>query len=184
MDAHRDALAERWGAETPEQVVHLLAMHGMDEGEALYRPEWYNSGRGLAPPLGHWGRVWGGSSSQRRAFRGFLQMEQRCLGQLLRPRPRPPDFPGAFFVPGSSAGTSPRTGVRGAAGAAFGKERSDAQGARSARPERPRPVAVSQARASHPPRAPASGSAPQRRSKGGAGSPEQWYTVQGRWLMK
>ena len=23
----------------PEQVVHLLAMHGMDEGEALYRPE-------------------------------------------------------------------------------------------------------------------------------------------------
>ena len=39
MDAHRDALAERWGAETPEQVVRLLAMHGMDEGEALYRPE-------------------------------------------------------------------------------------------------------------------------------------------------
>lgn len=39
MDAHRDALAERWGAETPEQVVHLLAMHGMDEGEALHRPE-------------------------------------------------------------------------------------------------------------------------------------------------
>lgn len=39
MDAHRDALVERWGAETPEQVVHLLAMHGMDEGEALYRPE-------------------------------------------------------------------------------------------------------------------------------------------------
>ena len=39
MDAHRDALAERWGAETPEQIVHLLVMHGMDEGEALHRPE-------------------------------------------------------------------------------------------------------------------------------------------------
>lgn len=39
MEAHRDALAERWGAETPEQIVHLLVMHGMDEGEALYRPE-------------------------------------------------------------------------------------------------------------------------------------------------
>ena len=38
-------------------------------------------------------------------------------------------FPGAFFVPGSSAGTLARAGVRGAAGAAFGKERSDAQGA-------------------------------------------------------
>ncbi len=25
---------------------------------------------------------------------------------------------------------------------------------------------------------------PQRRSKGGAGFPEQWYTVQGRWLIK
>lgn len=23
----------------PEQVVHLLAMHGMDEGEALHNPE-------------------------------------------------------------------------------------------------------------------------------------------------
>lgn len=39
MEAHRDALAERWGAETPEQIVHLLAMHGMDEGEALHSPE-------------------------------------------------------------------------------------------------------------------------------------------------
>lgn len=69
-------------------------------------------------------------------------------------------------MPDSSVGTLARTGVRGAAGAVFGKERSDAQGARSARPERPRPVAVSQARASHPPRAPASGSAPSGVAKG------------------
>lgn len=36
MDAHRDALADRWRAETPEQIVHLLTMHGMDETDSLF----------------------------------------------------------------------------------------------------------------------------------------------------
>lgn len=72
---------------------------------------------------------------RRKACQGFQQLELRYLGQLFRLRSWPPDFPGGFFVTGSSAGTLARTGVRGAAGAAFGKERSDAQGARSARPK-------------------------------------------------
>lgn len=39
MDAHHEALAEKWGAKTPEEIVHLLAMHGMDEGKILYCAE-------------------------------------------------------------------------------------------------------------------------------------------------
>lgn len=36
IDFHREELAERWRAETPEQVVHLLTMHGMDETDSLF----------------------------------------------------------------------------------------------------------------------------------------------------
>ena len=39
IDFNREALAERWGAETPEQVVRLLTMHGKDESESLFPTE-------------------------------------------------------------------------------------------------------------------------------------------------
>lgn len=31
-----EKLVDRWRAETPEQVVHLLTMHGMDETDSLF----------------------------------------------------------------------------------------------------------------------------------------------------
>lgn len=36
IDFHREELADRWRAETSEQVVHLLTMHGMDETDSLF----------------------------------------------------------------------------------------------------------------------------------------------------
>ena len=63
---------------------------------------------GPAPPLGHWGRVWGDSSSRRKACQGFQQLELRYLGQLFRLRSRPPEKSGGLFralaaVPGTAA---------------------------------------------------------------------------------
>lgn len=127
---------------------------------------------GPASPLGDWSRVWDASSSARTP--GTLVNRWRDPsgpGSI-----EPPDCLGAFFVPWQQCRAPRREprrqGAERRAGSAIGAPGEASPGCRfPGKGEPPAPSASERF-------------SPQRRSKGGAGFPEQWYTVQGRWLIK